>query len=99
MKIVKIKKSYSSGSKEHYLVLTGDHYSDSTIDDLVEDWCESDPSGQNNGYQSEWQYVNNKEIIRKVLEEEKIILNSKIKNLKDKLKDVEVEIFYLINPI
>lgn len=56
MKLVKINKSYRNGTKEHFLVLLDEPYSNDDINYLVEEWCESKPSGSNYGYTVEWWY-------------------------------------------
>jgi len=78
MKIVKIKKFYRNGTKEHFLVLLDESYSNDDIDCEVEEWCESEPNGMNYGYSYEWDFVNDKNIINDVLVKKLHILNNEI---------------------
>lgn len=78
MKVVKINKSYRGGKKEHFLVLLDEPYLNDNIDNLVEEWCEIEPSGINHGYTYEWWFI----------EDEKLINNI----LKDKIKNIDCQI-------
>jgi hypothetical protein len=78
MKVVKIKKGYRNGTKEHFLVLLDEPYSNDDIDCLVEEWCESEPSGMSYGYTYEWLFVEDAELINTIL--------------KDKIKNIEAQI-------
>lgn len=82
MKVVKINKSYRSGTKEHFLVLLDEPYSNDDIDYLVEEWCEDEPSGSYYGYTYEWWFVEDEELINTILKDKIKILESKIERLK-----------------
>lgn len=82
MKVVKIRKSYRSGSNEHFLVLLDEPYTNEDIEYLVEDWCDSDPSGSNYGYDFEWHFVEDQSIIKNILKDKIRILEGKINRLK-----------------
>ena len=64
-----------------------DSYSDISIDELVEEWCESDPAGANYGYSYEWSLVEDKTLINEVLKNEIKIVDDKINFLIHK-KDI-----------
>jgi len=90
MKVIKIKKSYCSGTIEHYLVLTDDLRSSCDIDDLAEDWCETDPAGMNNGYTFTWDYVEDELLIKSAVHAEILRINNQITSLnlrKNKLEN------------
>ena len=89
MKIIKIKKSFHNGSKERYLVLLNEPYSDDDIEYLVQDWCDSDPNGSVLGFRFDWWYVDDKETINKVLEENIILINNQIADLNTKKAEME----------
>ncbi len=78
MKIVKIKKDYRNGTREHFLVLFNEPYLNDDIDCLVEEWCDSEPSGMSWGYTYEWEFVKDTELINKIL--------------KDKIKGIDYQI-------
>ncbi len=84
MKVVKINKSYRNGIKEHFLVLLDEPYSNSDIDDLVEEWCESELSGMNSGYNYKWWVVEDNELINTILKDKIKIVDSQIEALKTK---------------
>ena len=69
MKVVKIYKNYRNNTKEHFLVLLNEPYTNDDIDCLVEDWCESDPNGIICGYRFNWEFVEDEKIIKTVVEE------------------------------
>jgi hypothetical protein len=83
MKIVKINKRYRNGTKEHFLVLLDEPYSNDDIDYLVEEWCESEPSGMNYGYTYEWLFVDDKTLISNILRDKIKITESQINTLKN----------------
>lgn len=89
MKVVKINKSYRSGTKEHFLVLLDEPYSNDDIDYLVEEWCEDEPSGSNYGYTCEWWFVEDEELINTILKDKIKILESKIVRLKTEKCEME----------
>ena len=89
MKVVKINKSYNSGTKEHFLVLLDEPYSNDDINYLVEDWCESEPSGMNYGYSYEWWFVEDDELINTILKDKIKIIDSQIEVLKAKKCEME----------
>ena len=67
MKVIKIKKSYRSGIKEHFLVLE-DWRTEEGIVCEVEDWCDEEPSGSNYGYSYKWEYVTDETLIKSIIE-------------------------------
>ena len=89
MKVVKIHKSYRSGTKEHFLVLLDEPYSNDDIDYLVEEWCENEPSGSNYGYTVEWRFVEDTEIINTILKDKIKITECEIEALKTKKCEME----------
>ncbi len=89
MKIVKIIKSYNSGTKEKFLVLLDKPYSNDDINSLVEEWCENEPSGMNYGYGYEWEFVEDENIIKDVLITELKSLNNKISTLENRKIEIE----------
>lgn len=88
MKIVEIIKSYQNGNKTHYLVLPNE-FSDTDIDIAVEEWCQSDSSGQNHGYSYDWNVILSESLIKDVLKNELKLINSKIKKLNTKKLKIE----------
>ena len=66
--VIKIHKSYRNGSITHYMVV----YSDEKwyIEDRVAKWCDDDLRGRDYGYDYEWEFVEDKEMITKVIKDE-----------------------------
>ena len=89
MKVVKINKSYRSGTKEHFLVLLDEPYSNDDINYLVEEWCEYEPSGSNYGYTYEWRFVEDEELINTILKDKIKIVEHKIERLKTEKCEME----------
>ena len=89
MKLVKINKSYRSGTKEHFLVLLDEPYSEDDVNYLVEEWCESDPAGMNYGYTYEWWFVEDEELINTILKDKIMIVEREIEALKTKKCEME----------
>lgn len=89
MKVVKINKSYRSGTKEHFLVLLDEPYSNDDIDYLVEEWCEDEPSGSSYGYTYEWWFVEDEELINTILKDKIKIVERKIERLKTEKCEME----------
>jgi len=89
MKVVKIHKSYRNGTKEHFLVLLDEPYSNDDIDYLVEEWCESEPSGMNYGSTYVWLFVEDTELINTILKEKIKITETQIESLKTKKCEME----------
>lgn len=89
MKVVKINKSYRNGTKEHFLVLLDEPYSNDDINYLVEEWCESESSGMNYGYNYEWWFVEDDELIKAILKDKIKVVNSQIEALKTKNCEME----------
>jgi hypothetical protein len=89
MKVVKINKSYNSGTKEHFLVLLNEPYSNDDINYLVEEWCESEPSGMNYGYSYEWWFVEDNELINTILKDKIKVVDSQIEAFKTKKCEME----------
>jgi len=89
MKVVKINKSYRNGTKEHFLVLLDEPYSNDDINYLVGEWCEIEPSGMNYGYSYEWWFVEDDELINTILKDKIKVVDSKIKALKTKKCEME----------
>jgi len=84
MKIIRINKKFRNGTKEHFLVLMDEPYSDDDIDCLAEEWCESELSGVNYGYSYEWWFVEDIEIINTILYDKINIINKEIEILEVK---------------
>ncbi len=95
MKVIDINKHFCSETRQHYLVLTDNFYSDATIDSLVEDWCENDPCGHGNGYSFEWHFITDNKKIKEVLENELILTDIKIEALNKTKDKVETYLMYL----
>jgi hypothetical protein len=89
MKVVKINKGYRSGTKEHFLVLLDEPYSNDDIDFLVEEWCESESSGMSYGYTYEWLFVEDNEIINTILKNKIKNTETQIETLKTKKCEME----------
>jgi hypothetical protein len=89
MKVVKINKSYWNGTKEHFLVLLNEPYSNDDINYLVDEWCESEPSGMNYGYNYEWWFVEDDELINTILKDKIKIIDGQIEALKTKKCEME----------
>jgi hypothetical protein len=89
MKVVKINKSFRNGSKEHFLVLLDEPYSNDDIDYLVEEWCENEPSGINYGWKYEWWFVEDVELINTILKNKIEIVEREIETLKTKKCEME----------
>lgn len=89
MKVVKIHKSYGCGTKEHFLVLLDEPHSNNSIDYLVEEWCESEPSGMNYGYTYEWWFVEDTRLINTILKDKIKITEHEIEALKTKKCEME----------
>lgn len=89
MKVVKINKGYRGGTKEHFLVLLDEPYSEDDVNYLVEEWCENEPSGSNYGYTVEWWFVEDDELINTVLKDKIKITEREIEALKTKKCEME----------
>ena len=89
MKVVKINKSYRNGTKEHFLVLLDEPYSEDDVNYLVEEWCDSDPAGMNYGYTYEWWFVEDEELINTILKDKIMIVEREIEALKTKKCEME----------
>jgi len=79
IQVIKVKKSWSAGNSEKYLVLV-DHDEDDLYD-AAENWCEKDCGGQCNGYC--WDY--------EIVTDEKIILSE----IDKKISEIDDDIKYL----
>lgn len=88
MKVVKIRKSYRNGENIKYLVLN-DSVKESSIEYLVESWCEKDPSGLNYGYSYKYEIVEDRKTIEMVLSKELEEINLKISKLNNKSKEIK----------
>jgi len=84
MKVVKINKSFRNGIKEHFLVLLDESCSIDDINYLVEEWCESEPSGMNSGYHYDWWVVEDEELINTIIKNKIKIIDGQIEALKTK---------------
>lgn len=89
MKIVKINKRYRNGSKEHFLVLLNEPYTDDAITELAEDWCESTPEGANYGYQYKWEIVEDTTVIKTVISDEIGRIDKQIEQSQIKKSELE----------
>jgi ribosomal protein S17E len=95
MRVIKINKTYRNGIKNYYLLISDDSYSEDDINCIAEDFCESDAYGANYGYSYEWDFVDDKEIITKVLNDE----SKKISNQIAKLTKESYRIHEYLNKI
>jgi len=64
MKVIKIKKHYHNGTRELFLILDLEDYHPDNVDYYVDDRCNQDPSGHNYGWESEWEFVTDEDIIK-----------------------------------
>ena len=83
MKVIKITKKSCNSIVEHFMILS-DTDSDSRINDIVEEWCEAEPSGLKRGYSFEWVPVYSLETIKEVLDKEIININKTIDTLNER---------------
>ena len=83
MKVVRINKNYRNGTKEHFLVLD-EPYSNDDINYLVEEWCENEPSGMNYGYNYDWRFIEDGELINNILKDNIEVIDDQIEVLKTK---------------
>lgn len=88
MKVVKINKGYRGGTKEHFLVLLDEPYSED-VNYLVEEWCDNEPSGSNYGYTVEWWFVEDDALINTILKDKIKIVEREIEALKTKKCEME----------
>ncbi len=88
MKVVKINKSYRCNTKEHFLVLLDESYSNEHIVSLVEEWCDTDVCGMN-GYDYEWCFVEDEELINNILKNKIKVVDDQIEALKAKKCEME----------
>jgi hypothetical protein len=96
MRIVKIIKRFRNGFKEHFMPILDNSYSDISIDDLVDEWCDSDPAGDSNGYSYEWTLVEDKTLIGEVIKKEIKIVDDETNYLARK-KDILTKELTLID--
>jgi len=89
MKVVKIIKNSRNTIREHFLVLLNEPYSDDDINCLVEDWCETDPAGMSYGYTYEWSFVEDENLIKKILDKEIKFINRRIESLNSDKLEIE----------
>lgn len=80
MKVIKIRKTYRNGEKEHFIVVD-DSYGDDSIEDIVLEWGERDSSGSNYGYKLYWDEVEDVTIIKKACEDKLEEIRREIKQL------------------
>ena len=85
MKIIKITKSFRSGTVIGYIVSYDDAASKEYIEDMVEEWCEDDLAGHSNGYEYEWEYVTDENLIIKIIEDKIKYCDIKIEKIKNEL--------------
>jgi len=91
MQVIKITKSFSAGVRIYYLTLfEGDWKTFDDIDNIVEDWANSDPDGQNSGYEMNWQIVDDENLIVEKLNENLSNIDYRIKKLKDQRKEINL---------
>lgn len=88
MKVIKIDKTYRNGTISHFKVIH-DEMSKEGIDNLVEMWCEDDPTGQSYGYTYDWNFVDDKDKIRGILKHNIDLTKSKINKLIDEKNRME----------
>lgn len=93
MKVVKINKTFRNGNEEHFLVFEDDMDIEA-IDDSVENWCEKEPSGHNYGYSWEWEFIEDKALIRDVITKEINRLYNQIQSLLDRKAKMEEFILF-----
>lgn len=78
MIVVRIKKSFRGGRSVNHIVLFDEPYSNDDIEYSVEDWCENDAGGAEDGYTCEWDIETDEAIINDTL-------NKKLKNINDSI--------------
>lgn len=97
MKVIKIHKTFSSGFINHYLVISEGENNESYINELVENWCENDPAGMNNGYSFKWEYVEDLNVIKDVLIKRLAVVTDKIDSLNYEKELLEEEMYKINN--
>lgn len=93
MKVVRINKTFRNGYREHFLVFEADMDIEA-INDSVENWCEKDPGGGNYGYSFEWEFIEDKALIRDAITKEINRLNNQIQSLLDRKSKMEEFILF-----
>lgn len=95
MKLIKIHKSYSSGSRDLFIFLPDDiclnedgSIDNGNIDNYVEEECYRDPSGANNGWSADWEIVSDQELINKEAEKKLKYINRSIEDLIQEKEDI-----------
>lgn len=81
MKVVKITKSYRNGTVEGFIILLDEPYSDDDIQCEVEEWCTDDSHGQIYGYDYDWEFVEDPEVIKNVITERISVLDRRIEGI------------------
>jgi len=87
MKLVKITKEYRQGTVEHFFV-SYEPYDTNQIDWIVEDWCSRDSAGQTWGWESNWEFIEDNELIRTHVEKELARVESQIETLRVKMGEI-----------
>lgn len=88
MKVIDVRKRVVSGEIKHYLVVDSDS-TDDEINNDVEDWCESDPSGTSYGYSYNWSVVDDKDIIDLALKLRVEKIEKSLKRLQEEKEKIE----------
>lgn len=81
IQVIKVKKSWSAGNSEKYLVLV-DHDDDDDLYDAAGYWCEKDCGGQCNGYCWDYEIVTDEKIILSEIDKKISEIDNDIKHLK-----------------
>ena len=90
--LLKAKKHYHNGVIEKYLLVNKyekENYTrEEILEYIVEEWCEKDTSGHNYGWESDFEWVDDLEKIKEVIEENVNSINKKIKSLNGDIEDL-----------
>ena len=79
MKVLKVKKSFRGGETEKLILVSADFCEDEYWEEeFAREWADKDPGGANYGYRLDWGIVEDSEIIKKCLLEEKELAENKI---------------------
>lgn len=90
--VIEITKNSRNLVTKHLMVINS-FLDEEAIDDLVMDWCTNDPSGQANGWSSNWEVVTDKHKIILAVDTELRSLEKRIDSMTSRvyqLKDFQI---------
>ena len=88
MKVVKVTKHSRNSTKEFFFI-AHPPYDDAQLEDESKELCERDGAGHSYGYTGEWDFVEDTEIINRVLKGEIKKIEDKIEELSDTRARIE----------